>query len=379
MTISSFITGPAFFAGSIISVILVTLLSDSFGRLPMLVIGVTGNTITLIGFVLYANPLTCLMASFFIGFFTMANNSCSFNYIVDSIPKKYRESFPSLLNIAWASGQAVIALIMWSNVQWRTLCIVMIAFSIAFYLPLMWIRESPKFYMAHRKLFKAKVRLQHIARINGANITNLRLVLSKMNTEEKMSFSKHIRLMCCDSHNLCQILIITFLFSIGNMIFYAMSLNIENMAGNPYVNGISLAIAEAVGYGGGGLLLFFIGAKISIILSFLITNTGLACLFFYWNDPFKSTVFAFMGKLGSASVDNLLYTMSGLVFPTEILGGALGIALLETRVGNFISKPLILLGHEVMCGIMFVLGVVATLLPLSLKIKRDEDKVKNTK
>lgn len=379
MTMSSFSTGPAFFAGTTISVLIVTALSDTIGRLPMLVIGVAGNFVSIALFMLFASPITCLITSFSVGFFTMANNSSSFNFLADSVPEKYRETFPSFMNTGWALGEIVIALIMWSDVHWRVMCFVMILFSAAFFIPVVWLRESPKFYFSQNKIFKAQTRLKNMASVNGSSAGNIRLAVSSTETgKESIGFKKRISLMCCNRSTLMQIILITTLFSIGNMVFYAMSLNIENMGGNPYIMGIALAVAEISAYVLCLIGLKFIGPKICIAASFLVTDVGLLGLIFYWTDPVKSIVFAFIGKLGSAAVDNLLYTLSGLVFPTEILGGALGIALLGTRAGNSASKPMILLGPEVMCGFMLVLGVVAVVLPIFVKVKSPDKKDEKT-
>ena len=376
LTTSSFITGPAFFAGTTISVIIVTAISDTLGRMPLLITGVTGNIFAIVLFMIAASPTTCFISSFLVGFFTMANNSSTFNFLADSVPQKYRETFPSLMNTGWAIGEIVIAGVMALGVTWRTMCLIMVLFAGLFYIPLIWLRESPKFHFAQNKIYKAQVRLKNMAAINGSSIDDIHLTSPSIGTtgNEEQTFAKRIRMMCCDRHILVQIIIVTLLFSIGNMIFYAMSLNLENMGGNPYINGISLAIAEIAAYGLSGLSLRYFGPRISTALSFLATDIGVGGLVFFWNDSLWSIVFAFIGKLGSSAVDNLLYTMSGLIFPTEILGGALGIALLGTRAGNSSAKPLILLGPEIMCGFMFILGIIAIGLSFLVKVKKQEEK-----
>lgn len=373
-SVSSYYTGTSFFAGTTISVVIVTAVSDTLGRLPLLITGVLGSTLSIILFMFYATPFTCLATSFLVGFFTMANNSSSFNFLADSVPEKYRETFPSLMNTGWAIGEIVIALVMWTQVQWRVMCFIMILFAAAFFVPLIWLRESPKFYFAKNQVYRAKRRLENMAKVNGSSAYDIQLGLPETGAdkEEEISFTKRLKLMCCDKHMLLQIVLVTLLFSIGNMTFYAMSLNLENMGANPYINGISLALAEIAAYAISVITLKKLGIKISLAGSFVITNIGLLGLIFLWEDSVGCLIFAFIGKLGSAAVDNILYTMSGMVFPTEILGGALGIALLGTRAGNSLAKPLVLLGHKVMCGLMLGLGIVAVALPVLIKVKKEE-------
>jgi len=373
-TTPPFFTASAFFMGTF-SVIIIISISDTIGRLPLLMIGTIGNMLGLILLVVFANPTVVLISSFIIGFFTMANNSSSFNYVADSVPEKYRDTLPTIMNICWSSGEIVLALIMWTGITWREMCLFIFIFSCLFFIPLYWIRESPKFYFVQGKTKKAQIRLNHIMNINGTESENIILRTNQSaGNVEQISFGKRMNLMCCDFSMLKQILLVTFMFVIGNMIFYAMSLNLENMGGNPYVNGIFLAASEVVAIAVGGFSLKIISAKLALSISFALCCIGLFGLTLFWDDPIFSIVFCIFGKLGSASIDNLLYTLSGIFFPTEILGGALGIALFGVRFGNLASKPMYLLGPKLMCIVLLIMGIVATILPWFLAVKKEEKK-----
>jgi len=378
-TTPPFFTASAFFIGTF-SVLIVTSVSDSFGRMPLLIIGTIGNMLGLIFLIVFANPTVVLISSFLIGFFTMANNSSSFNYVADSVPEKYRDILPSIMNACWALGEIVLALIMWSGATWRGMCLFIFIFSSTFFIPAYWLRESPKFYFSQGKIKQAQYRLNSIMRLNGTESENITLrANSTSGTEEQISFGQRMKLMCCDFSMLKQILLVTLMFVIGNMIFYAMSLNLENMGGNPYVNGIFLAVAEVVACTFSGFSLKIISPKLALSASFGLCCIGLFGLSIFWDDPIFSIVFCIIGKLGSTSIDNLLYTLSGILFPTAILGGALGMALFGTRFGNLASKPMYLLGPKLMCVIMLILGIVAAILPWFLTVKKEEKKEEITK
>ena len=375
-TTPPFFTATAFFLGTTFSVLIVSTLSDMVGRLPMLIAGILGNMLGLGFLIVFAGPHVCFVASFLIGFFTMANNSSSFNFLADSVPESYRESLPTVMNIAWALGEIVLALIMWSGIQWRGMCLFIFIFSASFFIPLYWLRESPKFYFSQGKIREAQLRLKNMASFNGVDSSDIHLTASAAGSGkgEQISFSQRLKIMCCEASMLKQILLVTAMFAIGNMIFYAMSLNLENMGGNAYVNGIFLAIAEVVACTCSGLALKVVNAKLALSASFSLTVVGLTGLGIFWDDPLWSIVFCVLGKLGSTSIDNLLYTLSGVFFPTAILGGALGIALFGTRFGNVLAKPMYLLGPKVMCFIMVALGIIAAVLPLFLTVRKEEKK-----
>lgn len=64
---SSYYTGTSFFVGTAVSALIVTALSDAVGRVPLLVVGVVGNIVTIVLFMFHATPITCLLTSFFAG------------------------------------------------------------------------------------------------------------------------------------------------------------------------------------------------------------------------------------------------------------------------------------------------------------------------
>ena len=364
----SLFTAMSFFLGTTFSVLIASNLSDNFGRIPVLVVGVLGNMFGLALLIAFASPYVCMYSSFIIGFFTMANNSTSFSFLADSVAEKYREILPTVMNIMWAIGEIALALIMWTGIQWRGMCLIIFLFSATFFISLYWLRESPKFYFAQKRMREAQARLRYMAAFNGVDVSRIKLGSSaSQEEEEEMTFSQRMKIMCCNFPILRQIILVTLLFTTGNMIFYALSLNLEHMGSNPYLNGTFLAIAEVVACAVGGVAIRYINPKIALSISFLLTAIGVAGLGIFWDNPFWGIAFCILGKLGSASVDNLLYTLSGMFFPTEILGGALGIALFGTRFGNLLAKPMYLLGPGFMCGVMTLFGVSAVLLPYFLK------------
>eukprot|EP00826_Nyctotherus_ovalis_P063577 TRINITY_DN9326_c0_g5_i1.p2 TRINITY_DN9326_c0_g5~~TRINITY_DN9326_c0_g5_i1.p2 ORF type:complete len:481 (+),score=116.03 TRINITY_DN9326_c0_g5_i1:41-1483(+) len=376
-TTSAFFTGTAFFSGTTVSVFFVAALSDIVGRIPLLIAGTSGMIFTLVLLMTFASPRMCFACSFLIGFFTMANNSSSFNFLADSIPLSKRKFFPATLNIAWALGQITIITAMYTGIQWRSMCLGIIIFVSTFFIYLCFLRESPKFYFAQRKLYKAQVRLDNIARINSTNIVSLSL--PKVEEGEKLSFKARAQQLCCDKVMLINLVLITILFSVSNMTSYALSLNLENVSGDPYVTGIFLALSQVAGCFLSSLSLKWVSPKYSVLGCIAMSVIGMTGLYFFWTHRYVSIVFLFFAEFGATSNDNLMYTLSGLVFPTKILGAALGVALIGTRFGNMVSKPLILLGHKNMCLLILFLWIGMLALPFLLRIKdqkEDEEKTK---
>ena len=367
-------TATAFFIGTTFSALLLGSLSDAYGRLPVMILGLIGNIFGLTILAMFASPYTCLIATLIIGFFTMANDCVPFNFLADSVQESYRETLPSILNIVWAFGEIALALAMWTGIEWRTMCLINVIYTTTFFIPFLWLRESPRFYLSQNRTREAQASLRNMARINGVDISDIKLRATDSVEKEEVhpTFCSRMQLMCCEATMLKQIVIFSLMLTICNMIFYALSLNLEQMEGNPYLNAIILAIAELVSVTSGGLSLKVTTPKVAICVSFVITAVGVAGLGLFWEDPLWSIVFCIFGKIGSCSVDNLLYTVSGIIFPTAILSGVLSFGLFCTRFGSMLAKPLYLIGPGYMCMLMTVLGVIAAILTLFLKSAKEE-------
>jgi MFS family permease len=362
----------SFFIGTAVSVFIVSSLGDVFGRIPVMSIGVLGNMVAIVLLVFIGTPEICYVSALMIGLFSIAGNGNAFNFVADSVPAKYKDIYPSVLNIFWALGEVLIALVMWTGIQWRGMCLVMFIIGAAFFVPLAIVRESPKYHFHMNNMRKAYFRLQNMAWVNGVTLSSNLALRFPPDETQKVTLQEKLRAIFCDRKMCVQVTLVSLLFAIGNMVFYAMSLNLEHIGGNIYVNGILLALAEIVSCLVSGFSLRCMKQKTALSVSFAIMVVGLIGLTFFWDDPVLSIVFCFIGKLGSTAVDNLLYTVSCTLFPTAIEGTSLGIALLITRFGNMAAKPLYLAGHVTMCVIMLILGACAIVLPIFLSVSPAE-------
>ena len=377
----SYYTSTSFFVGTLCSVVVVGTLSDTFGRIPLMIVGSFGNMLGLGLMAIFTTPHMCLFCSFLIGFFVIGNNASAFSYLADSIPEKNRDFFPSILNCQWADATIIMSIIMSAGIQWRTMCLIFLIFNATFVIPLFWVRESPKLYFSQNKMHKAELRLRNLARINGVDASYIKLAPANTTSDktEEMTFGQRMGVMCCDSINLMNVAMITIMLVTCNTVYFVLTLNIEKMKSNPYVTAILLAISEIVATLAGGFSLNYVSPKLGIAVSFAITTVGLFGLGIWWENPALSMICCTLGKLGSASIDNLLLTVAGLICPTEILGTALGIGILATRFGGIIAKPLYLLGATPMCMILAVSTGASTLLPYLLVFKKEREEAERKK
>ena len=367
---SAFYTAGSFFLGATIGCFLSIGFADIIGRLPLMIFGIIGNNVMLIILIIFASPKICLIASFSIGFFTMSDDCCSFNFLADSIPEKSRMIYPSYMNVAWAIGEIFVALIMCTGIQWRIMCLIIMIFCTTFFLYLFCVRESPKFYFSQNKIHKAQMRINSMMKINGSSIKDLTLCTpNNYGENEKITLKKRLKIMCCNKYTLLKIIFVTIIFAVADTSIFAISLNIENLGENPYLMGPCISMSGVIGCFAVSYLLRCISLKITIVIFFIATLIGLVGLFFFWTVNILTIVFCFITKLGSSNVDTLMYTFVGTAFPTEIMGATLGIAKLGSRIGNTTSKPMMEMGIKNLCIVLIVFWVITFPLPFIMKYK----------
>lgn len=365
----------AYFVGSIFSCLIVNTLSDVVGRLPMMVVGNMGNIFCLGILLLFPSYEMVVAMSAFIGFITIGNNSNSYSFVYDSFPSDCAILYGTLVSISWSLGEVAIALVMWPGTTWRSMCVLLMGVSASFFVILPWIRESPRFYFSKMQPEIALEKLKYVAQVNGVQLPEgLELRCPGANTklakkrQAKSSIATIFRSMCCSGKMVVKIGLFSLVFSTSTFVFYALSLNIDQMSGSIYVLGLITAIAEIISTISAGLLLERIGKKASLALYFCIAAAGVLGEGLMWSNPFWSVVFAYFTKFGATAADSALYLFVAELFPTSIKNAAFGIAIFVSRLASTMSKPMALLQPMTMCGIMMVMCVVAAIVAVFMPI-----------
>jgi len=370
----TFIISAAFLA-SLVSCIFVNLISDIIGRLPCLVFGNMSNLI-LVGIVtLIASYKNIVIISALIGLTTIINASCSYTFIYDSFPTKYATFYGTTVNIAWGVAQTAIPLIMMSQIKWRIMCWIIVGVMVISIIPLIWIRESPYFYYFSRRCDKALKLLYWVAKVNGRELPkNLVLVPypdpTPTDSPHKVTKMRIFKTLCCNFKMVARIFIMSFCNAAATLLYYAVSLNVEKMGGNIYINAITMGIYSTISGGLCGIIYAKIGKKTSIVLFFAMATLGVLLQGFFWNNPRGSMVGIFFSSFGSNAAISCLYLLVAILYPDSIKSTALGISVFFTRLVSIFSTPLSLLSPLGMCIFLAAINIVSGILAIFIPIKK---------
>ena len=361
----------AYFLGVTLSCIVFSAFGDVYGRLPLLIMGQVGNVIGIAILELTSNYTVCLSVSAFIGFIIGINQSTPFNFIYDSMEGKYMASHASLLNMCWASGEILIALIMAWRPPWRLMTTVIIAVSTIFIVLLFWIVEPPRFHYSKGNTKKALQGIKYIARFNGATFPeNVELDVEslKLDTTSNPSFGQVVKSLCSSRQVIFRVILACTCFFCSMLVYYGISVNLQRFAGSMVVNGIATAVAEILGVLTGNFLLEPMGKKPTLMMVYLIACVGMTCEAnfegYYWIESFS----LYFAKFGSASGDNLLYVFAGEIFPTSIKSVALALGMVTCSFGSMFAPLVGLLGDYnmsmILAGVAFTAAFLGLLFPV---------------
>lgn len=181
---------------------------------------------------------------------------------------KYRVIAGACTSTSFALGNILLALAAWGVPAWRKLTLVLYApqlLTITYY----WIvPESVRWYMSKGRYDQAEASLKYAARVNGKEISEKTLLIlrqtsqqqrNSLNNNEKKPWLvvevfryKPILLRCL----VAPICWITMTF-----VYYGLSINAVNMAGNQYINYALSSAVEIPGYWSALLLMRKVGRR----------------------------------------------------------------------------------------------------------------------
>ncbi|KAH9507258.1 hypothetical protein Btru_056737 [Bulinus truncatus] len=285
-----------------------------------------------------------------------------------------------VVEVFWAVGVLILGVIAYFIRQWEILQMV-VSFPILLFFSYWWlIPESPRWLLARGHNEKAESIIRHAAKVNGVTIPEK--VFDGMVLEDNLKQEK-LTLVLTSPRFMLRLVVLCYNWLVCAMVYYGLSLNSGNLAGNLYINFELMSIVEIMGYVICLLGLNRIGRKLLHILCLLVG--GGACLstiftVLYADKSLEwiNIVLALIGKCGAAAAFAIIYIYSAELFPTVLRNSLMGVTCLFARAGGMISPyiadlstlvtgqfgqalPLIVFGATAVAG-----GIMCVILPETL-------------
>ncbi|CAL1533640.1 unnamed protein product [Lymnaea stagnalis] len=364
-----------FFAGRLTGAVIFGQLSDKFGRRPMFFVGcllllISGTVASFAPSMYIFLPMYFCQGAAHTGAFLVA-----YTLATELVGPKYRVVAGFVSQGFYSIGFMSLAGIAYFIREWRYLEIAITLPVILFSLYWFFLPESVRWLISHGREEEAEQVINRAARENGVT---LRGDVFKSLKEETASLParQYYILDCVRTWKMARIsLNVWFNWLVNSLVYYGLSLNTENLAGNPYLNFCVAGAVEIPAYVICIAVLNKVGRRWPLILSMYMG--GVACILSGCipvdGDQTMETItviLAMIGKFGITASYAIIYLMAAELFPTVIRNIGMGVASMSARIGGIlapiildlevISKPLplVLFG-----GLALFAGSLAILLP----------------
>ncbi|XP_077870425.1 organic cation transporter protein-like [Saccoglossus kowalevskii] len=339
------------YAGSLVGSLILSPLSDKFGRRPVIFIGLLVNVFAGIGSAL--SPFFQVFVAFqFVSGITFCSVfTTSYIYVQEWVGPSTRSFVGCTISLSHVLSMFVLAAISYFVLEWRALQL-LISIPQSTILAYWWfVPESPRWLISQGRVKEAEVIIMKAARINKSDLCPLLPMQGSWKVEletTKKSVVDEQRYTVFDLFRTATLRKVTlnvfFQWIAACMVYYGLTLNIELLPGNPYLNfclsGLveipanlfSMVLMERLGRPK-ALCLYFTTAGVGCIASALVPKVTLIL-------RIVSTSLAVLGKLGATAAFYSSWVYATELFPTVLRNTGVGAAVCIARFGGF-SVPFV--------------------------------------
>ncbi|XP_002154920.2 solute carrier family 22 member 15 [Hydra vulgaris] len=362
-----FVSHSLLFAGSAVGSLICGWLADKYGRRQLLI---PCNIVVIsVAFVSAFSPTYWLFACsrFVVGFFGGTTLAIMFILSSELVGSRYRPTAGIVLWFFFTFALVMLGLVAMKVRKWKMLMIVSTAPYFLVIPLLFFIPESLRWMHLNRKMEQLHRDIQRIAKINGKE--PLLIELSPLNEKE---LSVKPWMLFSTKKMAFTTLSIGFAWFINGLVYYGLSVAVDNLSNHFYRNYILSSLIELPAILIGILGATYVGRKCTVVYPMLLA--GLLCALVTVIDEKETrqrfintrVVLGLFGKFFVTLSYDTIYTWTVELFPTQIRTEALGYVLIASRIGGmfspWISKWLRVIHWRVPFVMMGVLTIVSALL-----------------
>ncbi|XP_063047140.1 solute carrier family 22 member 7-like [Engraulis encrasicolus] len=363
-------TATIFFIGVMMGAPVFGLLSDRFGRRPLLMVAYL-STILFSTASAFSLSYIMYMAMRFLTGFTIAGISIiSIVLSVEWFDIEHRTFAGIIVSLDWTVGNLLLAGVAYLVNDWRWLTIAVtspLLLSVALW---WWLPESARWLIANGKTEQAHVYLQRCAEMNKckADFTPETLLDAVMGEQHR----KYTLVDLMRTPNIRKLAICTGIVWFGvAFTYYGISLNVTGFGLNIYLTQFIYASIEMPGKIGVYYFLNKIGRKPGEVGTLLLTGVCLLINMFVPQGLWVvRTVVGVLGKGLSEAAFTIMFLYTTELYPTVVRQNGIGYTSFIARMGVSLA-PLVILLEDVwkllpsivFCAVAVLSGLVACLLP----------------
>ncbi|GFT50775.1 organic cation transporter protein [Nephila pilipes] len=369
-----------FMFGYLLSVILFGQISDWIGRLPTTLLCYVGTCISMFLSLLSTSYIMFAVLRFFQSFFRAGITIAGYVLLMEIVAAQHQAEVGICIQFGWSFGFITLPAIAWFVRDWFWFQLVLSLSFLPFAFAYIFVPESPRWLLVKGKTDKLEKLLVKAAAINRreikGDVRNLEMFKSGIKEEENknQTFWEVLKIPKMRNRTFNMI----YIWIVNAFLYYGLSYNTNDLAGNPYLNFFLAGLLEFPSY----VLVFWSikkwGRRPTLVYLMLIGGATYAADLPVPKDlPWMSTSLALMGKFCVTGSFGLLYLYTSEIFPTGVRNVTLGSCSMCARVGSILAPFMRDLGRatypEVPNVLYTLLALTSGLLALALPETRGRD------
>ncbi|GBM57807.1 Organic cation transporter protein [Araneus ventricosus] len=331
-----------FIAGYFVSNIIFGYLSDKIGRRPVIVLSDVIAVIAALTCAFSTSYFMFVVCRFFIAAGVLGVDNTVFVLLMEIIGPKHRSAYGMIGQCGWAVGCAILIILAWYLRDWFWIHLAITLPSIILLSSWWLFPESPRWLLTHGKTDEALKVLSRAGKRNGmySNATEAKIkeIVSKFSKDQESKKSSSNILQLFKPGLWQRTLIIFFLWAVNGFIYYGISYNTNDLAGDQFLN---FAICGLIEIPAQVITLFIIQSKgRRNPLAVSLAAAGVACLLVYIipKDPsWISAALILAGKFCVTASFCIVYIFTAEIFPTTVRNAGLGLASVSGQMGSLAS------------------------------------------
>ncbi|XP_054610978.1 solute carrier family 22 member 4-like [Dunckerocampus dactyliophorus] len=339
-------TSTVFFLGVLVGSFFSGVLSDRFGRKPVLFATMAVQAVFNLAQIASPSWEVLCVLFFCSGLGSISNYVSCYVLGTEIFTGNTRMVYASMgVCIGFALGYMMLPLVAYFLRSWKDLTVA-ITVPAVLYIPFWWVLpESPMWLLSQGRVGEAETIVRRAAKMNRVEAPEKIFADYMINASQlyAKSVQRYTFLDLLRRRSIAATtIILCFVWFTLSVCYYGLSLNTSRLHSDPYISCFLSAVVEVPAYSSTYLAVRFLPRRVAVILVFLVVALSLLFIQLVPQSVLEAAVaLEMLGKFAATAGTSLLFAFTAELYPTGLRNTASGTCVMVSRTGSCIAPFLL--------------------------------------